>query len=1088
MIPTLRSIADLNAWRATLPAGRAADKPVPSLRSGQALSAVEGPCISVCGGTGCRALSSDAVLAALREELDKQGLAGKTEVTMTGCPGFCEQGPLLMVLPERILYTGVTPDDATEIVGTTIGQGAVVDRLLYQDPLTKQKILHEQDVPFYKEQTRVILKDNGRIDPTKIEDYVAAGGYSALAKVLSQMTPEGVIAEVKKSGLRGRGGAGYPAGLKWEQTRRATGDPKYVICNADEGDPGAFQDRGLIEGNPHAVLEGMLIGAYAIGASEGYVYIRNEYPLAVELIGLAIEQARAYGLLGQKILGSKLDFDIHIQLGAGAFVCGEETALIASIEGRVGEPRPRPPFPSESGLWGKPTNINNTKTWASAPHIIVNGADWYASLGTEKARGTTVFSLVGKINNTGLVEVPLGTPLRKLIFEIGGGVPRGKKFKAVQTGGPSGGCLPQSLLNLPLEYESLNAAGSMMGSGGMIVMDEDTCMVDMARYFLGFTKFESCGKCTACREGVLQMHSVLTDIVSGKGREGDIELLEELGNAVRDGSLCGLGKTAANPLLSTIRYFREEYEAHIHDKYCPAGQCKALTRARCITGCPAEVDSPAYLALVAQGRYAEGLAVHRQRNPFALICGRVCPAPCVQKCRRGDIDDPIAIRQIKRFMADKEYATPWAPEQLEGPKSERVAVVGAGPAGLTAALRLAQLGYKVTVFEKLPVPGGMMAVGIPEYRLPRAPLSAEIENIRQAGVEIRCNQELGRDFTTDSLLEGAGYQAVILTIGAHKSQQLSIAGEDKAGVIHGTDFLRQIALSKEGGNGQGSAFDVAGKRVAVVGGGDVAVDAARSAWRLGANEVHLIYRRERHDMPALPEEITAATAEGIQFHFLAAPIAVLGAEHMTGIVVQRQRLGDFDDSGRRRPAPIEGDQQELSVDVLIPAIGQVPDLSWLMDAGIELSPPTEIINRAGTLKVDSAFSTPRKGVFAAGDAVIGPSTVIEAVAQGNLVAVSVAHWLKTGELVKPHFVTPRVDVAQIYDVEKYVDARQPAAPELSVAQRRGNFAEVELTFDEWTAREEARRCLRCDLEWLDYMGLPKPEAEREATQAVKGGR
>ena len=560
MSARLQSVAELEAWRSQIIASRAAGK----------------PCISVCGGTGCLALNSGDVFTALADELDKQGLTGKADLTLTGCPGFCEQGPLVVILPERVLYTGVAAKDAADIVGKTVAKGAVVDRLLYRNPLTKERVVHEQDVPFYREQTRVILRDNGQIDPRKIEDYIAVGGYGALAKALTQMKPEAIIAEVKKSGLRGRGGAGYPTGLKWELTRRAAGDPKYVVCNADEGDPGAFQDRGLIEGNPHAVLEGMLIGAYAVGASEGYIYIRNEYPLAVEMIELAIAQAREHGLLGQNVLGTGLNLDLYIQLGAGAFVCGEETALMASIEGRIGEPWPRPPYPSERGLWGKPTNINNTKTWASVPHIINNGAEWYAKLGTEKARGTTVFSLVGKINNTGLVEVPLGTPLRKMIFDIGGGIPKGKKFKAVQTGGPSGGCLPESLLDLPLEYDALNAAGSMMGSGGMIVMDEDTCMVDVARYFLDFTKFESCGKCVACREGVLQMHSVLSDIVGGKGREGDIELLEQMGQAIKDGSFCGLGKTAPNPVLSTIRYFREEYEAHIKEQRCPAGVCKDL--------------------------------------------------------------------------------------------------------------------------------------------------------------------------------------------------------------------------------------------------------------------------------------------------------------------------------------------------------------------------------------------------------------------------------------------------------------------------------------------------------------------------------
>ncbi len=555
----LTSVAALEQWRKTILAGRSDTK----------------RCITVCGGTGCRALSSDGVSEALGAELKKQNLESKIDLRITGCPGFCEQGPIVVIQPERILYVKVAPRDAPEIV-KSLSENKTVEKLLYKDPDSGKRMVHEYDVPFYREQQRILLKNNGIVDPTKIEDYVAAGGYQALAKTLSEGKPEAVIAEIKRSGLRGRGGAGFTTGTKWELCRKAPGDVKYLICNADEGDPGAFQDRGLIEGNPHCILEGMIIGGYAIGASRGYVYIRHEYPLAVEMIRNAAKQAEEYGLLGQNILGSGFNFDIQIQLGAGAFVCGEETALMASLEGRVGEPQPRPPFPAEKGLWGKPTNINNTKTWATVPHIINNGADWYAKLGNEKSKGTTIFSLVGKINNTGLVEVPLGKTVRQMIYDIGGGVSGGKKFKAVQTGGPSGGCIPESKLDLPLDYENLAAAGSMMGSGGMIVMDEETCMVEVARYFLGFTKFESCGKCAACREGIRQMQAILAEITAGNGREGDIELLEEMGNAIRDGALCGLGRSAPNPVLSTIRYFRDEYQAHIQEKKCPAGVCKDL--------------------------------------------------------------------------------------------------------------------------------------------------------------------------------------------------------------------------------------------------------------------------------------------------------------------------------------------------------------------------------------------------------------------------------------------------------------------------------------------------------------------------------
>jgi len=558
----LRSVSGfgLEKWRETILAGQNPSNPR----------------IMVCGGTGCLALASDEVGAAFEEELTKQGVEAEVELKITGCPGLCEQGPLVVIHPERILYTRVSPKNVPQIVSRTVVNGEVIEPLLYEDPLTGDKVIYEPDVPFYKEQKRILLKDSGLIDPRKIEDYIAVGGYKALAKALFEMTPDEAIDEVKRSGLRGRGGAGFPAGVKWEFCRRAEGDVKYLICNADEGDPGAFQDRGLIEGNPHSVLEGMIIGAYAIGARKGFIYIRNEYPLAVELIRLAVQQAEEYGLLGENILDSDFSFDVEIQLGAGAFVCGEETALIASIEGRIGEPRPRPPFPAQSGLWGKPTNINNTKTWASVPHIINNGAGWFAQMGTDKSKGTTIFSVVGKIKNTGLVEVPMGITLRRLIHDIGGGVSNGRKLKAVQTGGPSGGCIPESLWDLPVDYEGLTEAGSIMGSGGIIVMDENTCMVDMARYFLDFTKFESCGKCTACREGIQQMYTILDYITRGYGKEGDIKLLEELGQAVKTGSLCGLGQTAPNPVLTTIRYFRDEYEAHIHDRECPAGVCKEL--------------------------------------------------------------------------------------------------------------------------------------------------------------------------------------------------------------------------------------------------------------------------------------------------------------------------------------------------------------------------------------------------------------------------------------------------------------------------------------------------------------------------------
>jgi len=547
------------------------------------------PTITICSGTGCHAYGCIKVAQAFEDEIKRQNLQDTVDVRTTGCHGFCERGPIVVIQPEGIFYQRIQLKDIKEVISETIKGKKIIERLLYVDPKTDEKIAYEKEVPFYKKQRRIIFENNGFIDPTEIEDYIALNGYSALAKVLKQMTPQEVIEEIKKSGLRGRGGAGFPTGYKWDFARKAKGDTKYVICNCDEGDPGAYMDRSLLEGNPHSVIEGMLIGAYAIGAKEGFIYVREEYPLAVENATIALEQAKDFSLLGKNILGTKFSFDISISKGAGAFVSGEESALLACIEGRIGIPRQRPPYPALKGLWGKPTNFNNVETWANVPFIINKGARWYSQIGTNGSKGTKIFSLVGKINNTGLVEVPMGMTLREIIFDIGGGIPGGKKFKAVQTGGPSGGCIPAEKLDLPIDYESLTQAGSMMGSGGMIVMDEKTCMVDVAKYFLNFLRDESCGKCLSCREGTQRMWEIVKDISEGKGKEEDLELLEELANATRDASMCGLGQTAANPVLSTIRYFRDEFEAHIRDKKCPAGVCIKLIRYSVIeekcTGC-----------------------------------------------------------------------------------------------------------------------------------------------------------------------------------------------------------------------------------------------------------------------------------------------------------------------------------------------------------------------------------------------------------------------------------------------------------------------------------------------------------------------
>lgn len=582
--------------------------------------------LMLCAGTGCVSNKSLKIKEALEKELKKHKLQEEILTVLTGCNGFCAQGPIMVVHPDEIFYQMLTEKDIPHLVEEHFLKGRPVKELMYTPPKEEAPVPKMSDIGFFKEQRLVALRNRGLIDPEKIDEYIGRGGYSALATVLTSMTKEEIIKEIKDSGLRGRGGAGFPTGKKWEFTAGAKGKEKYVICNADEGDPGAFMDRSIVESDPHSVLEGVSIGARAIGAQHGYIYIRSEYPIAVKRMRKAIKQAREYGLLGEDILGSGFDFEVSVHQGAGAFVCGEETSLIASLEGRPPEPRIRPPFPAQSGLWGKPTNINNVETWANVPEIINRGASWYSQLGTDTSKGTKVFSLVGKVKNTGLVEVPMGITFRKIIYDIGGGILEDKKFKAVQTGGPSGGCIPEELLDLPIDYERLIEVGSIMGSGGMIVMDEDTCMVDVARYFVDFLRGESCGKCTSCREGLESMYQILSRICAGKGKESDIELLEELSSAIKDGSMCALGGTAPNPVLSTIRYFKDEYWSHIREQKCSAGVCKELIRylvdeeecngcLRCVKNCPSSAIS---------GQKKEVVRLDQEKCIKCGICFEVC--------------------------------------------------------------------------------------------------------------------------------------------------------------------------------------------------------------------------------------------------------------------------------------------------------------------------------------------------------------------------------------------------------------------------------------------------------------------------------
>lgn len=1020
--------------------------------------------ITVHMGTCGIASGAQKIMDTLIKEIKKEKQKNII-ITTSGCMGLCSREPLITVeifRQEPIIYQYMDKEKMLEVFKKHILEGKVLavyalargkeeqikERIKYKGILPDEIVLDKtipgiEEIPFFSNQEIRVLKNRGIIDPEKIEDYIARDGYMGMAKALTEMTPKEIIQEISDSGLKGRGGAGFPTGTKLKFAAQAESKVKYVVCNANEGDPGAYMDKSILEGDPHAVIEGMVIVAKAINAHQGYIYCRTEYTLAVKTLNKAIRQAKEFGLLGKNILGTGFDFDLKICPGAGAFVCGEETALLRSLEGKRGMPLPKPPFPANTGLWVKPTVLNNVETLANIGQIIAKGSCWFADIGTEISKGTKIFALTGDVNNVGLVEVPFGTTLGTIIYDIGEGIPEGKRFKAAQLGGPLGGCIPAEHLNVPIDYDTIKKLGALMGSGGLIVMNEDKCAVDMARFFMDFCQDESCGKCTPCREGTKRMLEVLTDICEGRGEEGDVELLEEMGEVIKDASLCNLGRAAANPVLSAICYFREEYESHIKDKKCLASVCSSLFKSPCQNTCPIEMDVPAYIALIQTGRWDDAYKVLIKSNPFPVVCGRVCDHQCQFKCRRGTVDEPVAIKNLKRFITDN--ASQPKTSSIPITRKEKIGIIGAGPAGLTAAQGLAKRGYKVVVWEELPEPGGMLRYCIPAYRLPRDILSREIEDIKNLGVEIKYNIRVGRDISFEVIKNRFDY--IFLAPGVSKSQKMGIEGEDMPGVFGGIEFLRDFNLNEKAWLRMEKRL---GERVVVIGGGNSALDAARCAIRLGS-KVNILYRRRKEDMPAFSEEIKAAEKEGINIDCLVSPLKVIGAKgRVKSLICQKMKLGEFDQSGRKKPIPIQGSEFTFNIDCLIVAIGQRPD------------------NLFKKILEETEFQATNSKLFAGGDVVSGPSTVIKAIASGHQAAKEIDKAIRTknGEPPYKPSIEEKIEIPLVID-EDIKELPQAKMRQLISSQRINNFNEVELGFTRKKAIYEAERCLRCDVEVED---------------------
>jgi NADH-quinone oxidoreductase subunit F len=1021
------------------------------------------PRVGVGMGTCGTGNGAEGVYHAFAEAIHNEGRDVK--LASVGCFGFCAQEPLVNVrLPGRplVILRRVQTSDVNPILDDiargTLPEDLALCKIEEWDHLTAHvlygtgfpKIPNWTEVPFFKPQKKIVLRNCGIISPDDIEEYIAVGGYQSLYKVLIDANPEMVVEQIKAAKLRGRGGAGFLTGLKWEFLRKAVADRKYIICNADEGDPGAYMNRNEIESDPHALLEGMIIGGYVMGATDGIIYVRAEYPLAVHRLTRAIDQARQSGILGENIMGRGFRFDIQLVEGAGAFVCGEETALIASLEGFAGRPRPRPPFPAQKGLYGMPTNINNVETWYNIAPIVAKGPAWFSETGSTKSAGTKVFSLVGKVTNTGLVEMPLGTPLKTFIYDVGEGGADGKPVKSVQTGGPSGGCIPQEMFETPVDYETLAQLGSIMGSGGMVVMDEDNCMVDVARYFIEFTHSESCGKCIPCRVGLDTSLRILNSFTRGKANEEDLERLDEMGRMIRDTSLCGLGQTAPNPLLTTMRHFRHEFEDHIRAKRCRAGVCEELALSPCENSCPLHMNIPRFLQLYKEDRIEEAFEAVVLDNPLPASTGRVCQHPCDNRCRRRSVDSAVNMRDVHRFIADAIYqserfdalAARIAARKLEA-TGRKVGIVGAGPTGLAAAFYLALLGHEVTVYDPNPEPGGMLRYAIPDYRLPKDVVRREIELIRRLGVNFLCGVSVGTDLTLNDL--DNQYNAVFLAIGTWKEAWVYLPGTELKGVMPALPFLEGVA--KE----QPAAL---GRQVVVIGGGNAAIDSARTALRMGS-EVTVIYRREKKDMPAIREETDSAAEEGVKFVFLATPHRIVGDEagNVKAIEVVKTKLGEFDSSGRRRPVPT-GEIRRIQCDTVILAVGEAVDQDFVRAAGLR-------IKENGTLEVDRyTLETTRSKFYAGGDLISGASNVSNAMGYGKKAARTINQRLMgSGRWDR---LAVQFAYSQVAPAEPSGSSRHHVE-ELPAAERAESFAEAVVGLAPEEAWEEAARCLRCDI-------------------------